>query len=142
MKEAEFEILYKNYKDGNSTLKEEQLLFNHAKNSEPSLEAWSTFVKNNKTKAPKDFNNVLWQSFQAKKKRKQKGIIRALFTAASVILLISFFIGKRGQKEQSYAEKEVLLNQALGMFDSFEQKEIRHNIFYENEMIIVYTTTE
>jgi len=63
-------------------------------------------------------------------------------SAAAVILLISFFTINHGEKEQSYAEKERLLNQALSMFDNSEQKVIQHNIFYESEMIIVYTTTE
>ncbi len=142
MKEDEFEKLVEKYKEGDSTLNEENILFNNAKNSESSLELWSTFVKNNKTKAPKDFNNTLWESFQNKKTRKRRGSIRTLSVAASVILLISLFIGNRGRKEQSYSEKEALLNEAIGMFDSHEQKEIQHNIFYENEMIIVYTTTE
>jgi len=142
MKEDEIEKLVEKYKKGDSTLNEENILFNNAKNLESSFERWSTFVKNNKTKAPKDFNNTLWESFQNKKTRKRRGFIRIFSAAASVIVLISIFISNREQKGQSYFEKEVLLNQALDMFDSFEQKEVRHNVFYENKMIIVYTTTE
>ncbi len=142
MKENEFERLVEKYKEGKSTLKEENALFNNTKNAKPAFEAWSNFVKNNKTEAPKDFNDTLWRSFQNKKTRKRRGFIRIMFAAASVVLLISFFVSNQGQDEQSYSEKERLLNQALGMFNSSEQKEIQRNIFYENEMIIVYTTTE
>ena len=62
-----------------------------------------------------------------------------MLVAATVALLISLFAGKLN--EQSYSEKEILLNQALNMFNNTEQKKVQHNLFYENEMIIVYTTT-
>ena len=42
MKEDEIERLIEKYKEGNSTLNEEQFLFEHIKSSEPSLEVWST----------------------------------------------------------------------------------------------------
>ena len=141
MKEVEFEKLVEKYNEGDSSLKEEQLLFNNAKNSEHSLEAWSTFVKNNKKEIPKDFNDTLWESFQNKKTIKRKEIIKIMSVAATVLLIISLFVGNLKLKEQSYSEKEVLLNQALNMFHNTTEKEVKYNIFYENEMIIVYTTT-
>ena len=45
MEKAEFKKLVKKYNEGESSLEEEQLLFNNANNSEYSLKAWSTFVK-------------------------------------------------------------------------------------------------
>ena len=111
-------------------------------NSEPSLKAWSTFIKKNKTNVPEGLNDKLWESFQNKKRKRRRTFIGALSAAASVLLLISFFIGGRVQKEQSYAEKEMLLNQALDMFKDSEQKKAEYKIFYENEMIVVYTITE
>ena len=139
MKEIEFEKLVEKYNEGDSSLKEEQLLFNNAKNSEHSLEAWSTFVKNNKKEIPKDFNETLWESFQNKKIRKRKIFIGIMSAAASVLLLISLFITTPKQKELNYSEKEVLLNQAINMVSN---SEIKKNIFYEDDMIIIYTTTE
>ena len=139
MKEIEFEKLVEKYNEGDSSLKEEQLLFNNAKNSEHSLEAWSTFVKNNKKEIPKDFIETLWESFQNKKIRKRKIFIGIMSAAASVLLLISLFITTPKQKELNYSEKEVLLNQAINMVSN---SEIKKNIFYEDDMIIIYTTTE
>ncbi|NJB72328.1 hypothetical protein GGR42_002819 [Saonia flava] len=142
MKEAKFEKIVEKYKKGESTLSEESFLFNNAKNSGPSLEAWSTFIKKNKTEAPKDLNERLWQSFQTKKAKKRRLFVKIMGAAASIILLVSFFFGNLEKEEQSYSEKERLLNQALAMFDSNEEEDIQHTIFYENEMIIVYLTIE
>tara|TARA_B110000914_G_scaffold218209_1_gene225239 strand:+ start:427 stop:852 length:426 start_codon:yes stop_codon:yes gene_type:complete len=140
MKENEIERLIEKYKEGNSTLNEEQFLFDHIKNSEPSLEVWSTFVKNNKKETPNNFNDTLWESFQNKKIGKRKRFVGVISVAASVILLISLYITSPKQKEVSYSEKEDLLNQALNMVSNSEPSEIQQSIIYENEMIIIYTT--
>ncbi|TGV00490.1 hypothetical protein [Flavivirga rizhaonensis] len=142
MKEDKIERLIEKYKEGNSTLNEEQFLFDNAKNSEPSLEAWTTFVKNNKKETPKNFNDILWESFQNKKIRKRKIFFGIMSAAASVILLISLFIANPKQKELNYSEKEALLNQALNMVSNSGLAEIQQSIIYENEMVIIYTTTE
>lgn len=142
MKEAEFEKLIEKYKNGDSTLKEEIFLFNSTKELRPSLEAWATFVKNSKTQTPKDFNDRLWQSFQNKTNKKRKLFVKSIGVAASIIILVSLFIGNLDQNGQSHAEKERLLNQARDMFKGNEQEKIHRTIFYENEMIIVYLTTE
>ncbi|NMH89618.1 hypothetical protein [Flavivirga algicola] len=140
MEEDKIERLIEKYKEGNSTLNEEQFLFDHVKNSELSLEAWSTFVKNNKREVPKNFNDTLWESFQNKKIGKRKRFIGIMSAAASVILLISLLIASPKQKELSYSEKEDLLNQALNMMSNSEPSETQQRIIYENEMIIIYTT--
>jgi|SRR5680860_564689 len=142
MKEDKTERLIKKYKEGNSTLNEEQFLFDNAKNSEPSLEVWSTFVKNNKTETPENFNALLWESFQNKKIRKRKIFVGIMSAAASVILLISLFLANPKQEELNYSEKETLLNLALDMVSNPGLVEIEQNIIYENEMVIIYTTTE
>ena len=140
MKEDEIERLIEKYKEGNSTLNEEQFLFDHIKNSEPSLEAWSTFVKNNKKETPNNFNDTLWESFQNKKIGKRRRFVGVISAAASVILLISLYIASPKQKEVSYSKKEDLLNQALNMVSNSEPSEMQQSIIYENEMIIIYTT--
>ena len=142
MKEGEVERLIKKYKEGNTTLNEEKFLFDNAQNSEPSFEVWATFVRNNKMEAPKNFNDTLWESFQNKRIRKRKIFVGIISAAATVILLISLSITNPQQKGLSYAEKEALLNQALSMVSNSERAEIPQNIIYENEMLIIYTTTE
>ncbi|MEM6318428.1 MAG: hypothetical protein AAF960_12215 [Bacteroidota bacterium] len=142
MKRDEREKLIAKYREGISTLEEENFLFNNAVHSEPSLEAWSLFVKNNKIEAPENFNDSLWISFQNKKVKKRRRFISVLSAAASVLLIISFFAINKSSEKQSYAEKERLLRQALEMFDDLKQKEIQQTIFYENEMIVLYTIIE
>lgn len=142
MKEDEIKRLIEKYKEGNTTLNEEQFLFNHTKDSELSLEVWSNFIKNNKKETPTNFNATLWESFQNKKIGKRKRFVRIISAAASVILLISFYIASPKQKELSYSKKEDLLNQALNMVSNSELSETQQNIIYENEIVIIYTTSE
>jgi hypothetical protein len=142
MKEDEIKKIIEKYEEGNSSVSEEQFLFNNAKNLKPSLEAWSTFVKKNEIKAPNNFNDILWESFQNKKIKKRKTFVRMMSAAASVILLISLSIVNPKQKELNYSEKEVLLNQALNMVSNSGLSEVQQNIIYEGEMIIIYTTKE
>ncbi len=142
MKEDKTKRLIKKYKEGQSTLSEEQFLFDSTENLEPSLEAWSTFVKNNKTETPKDFNELLWESFQNKKNRKRKLFVGIMSAAASVILLISLFLANPKQEELNYSEKETLLNLARDMVYNSDSAEIEESIIYENEIVIIYTTKE
>ena len=142
MKESKIESLLEKYKEGKTTLKEEQFLFDNSKNSEPFLEGWSTFVKNNKILIPKDLNDTLWESFQTKKSKKQKMHFVIMSAAASALLLISLFSTNLDQKKLNYSEKETLLNQAIDMMTNDGQPQILKSIFYEDEMIIVYATVE
>ena len=142
MKECKTERLIKKYKEGQSTLSEEQFLFDSTENLESSLDAWSTFVKNNKTETPKGFNTLLWASFQNRKNRKRKIFVGVISAAASVILLMSLFFANPKQEELNYSEKEVLLSLAKEMVSNSVSAEIEQSIIYENEIIIIYTTKE
>ncbi len=142
MKEKKIENLIEKYEGGASTLNEEQFLFDNAENSGSKIEAWSTFVKRNKTDTPENFNEALWESFQNKNIKKRRYITRIMSAAASVIIIIALFIGKPGQNKLSYDEKEVLLNQALNMFAVADQVQTQQSIIYENELIIIYTSYE
>ena len=142
MKEDKVERLLKKYQEGQSTLKEEAFLFDNTESLEPSFEAWSTFVKNNKTETPKDFNERLWQSFQNRKKKKRKLFVGGFSVAASVILLIALFFTNPKEEELNYAEKEALLSLAKEIVANSTPAEIEQNIIYENEIIIIYTTKE
>ena len=142
MKEGKRERLIKKYKEGQSTLSEEQFLFESTENLDPSLDAWSAFVKNNKTETPKDFNKSLWESFQNRKNRKRKLFVGILSAAASVVLFISLFLANPKQEESNYSEKEVLLSLAKEMVSNSVSAEIEQSIIYENEIVIIYTTKE
>ncbi|MDD2550412.1 MAG: hypothetical protein PHD00_10005 [Bacteroidales bacterium] len=142
MKEGEVKRLIEKYKEGNTTLNEEQFLFDNAQNSESSFEVWASFVRNNKTEAPKNFNDTLWESFQNKRIRRRKILVGIMSAAASAILLISLSISNPRQKELNFAEKEALLNQALNMLSNTDRADVAQNIIFENEMLIIYTTAE
>ena len=142
MKEAEFKKIVEKYKEGDSSLDEEKLLFNHADFSDEGLDAWSAYVNGNKTETPKDFNETLWESFQNKKTRKRRVFAKIASVAASVVLLISLFIGNIGEKELSNSEKEISLYEALEMFPETEPNEIQQIVFYEDEVITIYTIIE
>jgi len=142
MKEDKTKRLIKKYKEGQSTLNEEQFLFHSTESLDPSLDAWSTFVKNNQTETPKDFNAQLWESFQNRKNRKRKLFIGIFSAAASVVLLVSLFLGTPKQDELNYAEKEAMLSLAKEMVSNSDSVEIEQNIIFENEIVIIYTTKE
>lgn len=142
MKEEKNENLIEKYKAGASTLHEEQFLFDNAEKSKSTIEAWATFVKRNKREAPENLNGTLWESFQNRKIRKRRIITGIISAAASVILIIALFIGNAGQEKLSYSEKEAFLNEALNMFAGIEQTQTQQNIIYENDLIIIYTTTK
>lgn len=142
MKEDKTERIIKKYKEGNSTLEEEQFLFENSKSSEHELKAWSTFIQNNKVETPENFNEALWESFENKKDRKRKIFVSIMTAAASVIILLSLYMTNFKQKELNYTEKEALLNQALNMVSNSGPTEAQRSIIYENDMVIIYTSTE
>jgi len=142
MKDDNTERLIKKYKEGQSTLNEEHVLFECTENLEPSIDAWSTFVKHNKREAPKDFNAHLWQSFQKRTNNKRKLSISVLSAAASVVVLMAFFLGNPKQDQLKYAEKEAMLTLAKKMVSNSDAVETEERIIYENDIVIIYTTKE
>ena len=138
----DIEKLFTKYKEGYSSLEEEEILFNTTKEIKPSLKAWSVFVRTNKTKTPENLNDRLWESFERKKINKRRFTIGVLSVAASVIFFVSLLVYNFRTEKLTFSEEEVLLHQALQMFPNESQKEMKPTIIYENEMIIVYKTLE
>ena len=142
MKDQEIERLIKKYYQGETTLEEEQHLYAHSEHTETSLDRWSTFVKKNAVTIPDHLNDTLWERFEAKTTNSRRRWISSITAAASVLLLISLFVDFLKEDKLTYAQKESLLNEALNMFPDEEISETQQDIIYENEMIILYTTTE
>ncbi len=142
MEENKADSILKKYKEGQSTLSEEQFLFDNTENLNPSMKAWSTFVKNNQTATPKYFNEHLWASFETKRNRKRKLLIGAMAVAASVSVLIALFFTHPAPEELNYSEKEALLNIAREMVHHTDLAEIEERVIYENDIVIIYTTKE
>jgi len=144
MKAKKIKELTEKYKAGNSTLEEDQSLFNSTENTGSIFEPWSAFVKGNKREAPGNFNESLWNSFQNRTRSKYRLRIAMMSAAASVILIITFLTVKPEQEKLSYSEKEALLEQAINMFEDsgqeiVEQDITEQEIIYEDELIIIYT---
>ena len=142
MKEENTNRLIKKYKEGESTLKEEEHLFNTALNADPTLKNWATFVKKNKGTTPSDLNERLWEAFEPKTSTKNRLLTVLLSTAAAVLIGTALLITFQQQKKNDYAEKEALLSQALDMVTSSNQVQPNEYIIYENDMVIIYTTSE
>ncbi|NRD23922.1 hypothetical protein HNV10_11750 [Winogradskyella litoriviva] len=142
MKEDKTKVLLKKYKEGYTTLDDEQFLLDKTSGITPSLDAWSTFVKNNKIETPHNFNEKLWESFQNKKNRKRKVFVGIMSAAASLLLFITFIITNQKQEELNYSEKEALLSLAKEMVSNSDSTDNEKNIIYENDMVIIYTTKE
>ncbi len=141
MKEDTIKALIEKYEAGNSTLEEEQLLFETADPSASEFKALGEFVKTHKKTAPKNFNDTLWASFEKKTFRNNR-FIKILSAAASILLLITITINSLKPKELSYAEKQALLEEALNMFPETEQVQTLQNIIYEDDLVVVYTKYE
>jgi len=140
MKEHEIERLLKIYKEGNTTLKEEEFLFDSPESSNEFLNMWAKFVKKNKKVIPNNFNDTLWESFQKEKLKKKKVIDVMVSVAASVLLLFSVHIINENQKKINYSQKEALLKEALDMFSNTTPIEQTKRVFYEDDIIILYTS--
>lgn len=132
--------LLKKYMAAESTLEEEEKLFT-AKNQDPGIEEWSKYVKQKRKKAPTNLNDAVWKSIQTRKRKKQRFLAILSGVAASIVLFITFFIANTGNKNISYDEKEALLNEALSMFSDEKHGPSNQSIVYEDEMIIIYTTS-
>ncbi|TXD47597.1 hypothetical protein [Polaribacter sp. IC073] len=142
MKKELIKTLLEKYEAGTSTLEEEQFLFENADNSDATLQTWATFVERNKIAVPNNLNTTLWDSFQKKKNKTRSIKIGMMSAAASVILLISLFIYKPEQKNLSYHEKEILLNEALNMIADTTPIQSKQRILYEDDLITIYSTND
>ncbi len=142
MKEDRLDKLIEKYRQGNTSLEEEQILFENANDINPSLEAWSDFVLRNKVSTTSDFNQQQWASFQKKTTKKPMKTIGILSAAASIVLIMTMYIQIQKSKQNKAFETEALFNQVLNMVEDTEDTEIPQSILYENEMLIIYTTIE
>lgn len=136
MKESDIDRLIAKYKEGKTTLEQEQYL----RENSPELEAWASYIDNNRIVTPEDLNKTLWESFETKKSNKTKLVTIFTAIAASLLLLLTLNGGVWGSQELSFEEKQALLEEAINMFPT--QGVDQQDIIYENEMIIVYTTLE
>ena len=141
MNKGKFEDLIEKYEQGESTLPEEQNLFDNAESITHASQAWFKFIQLNKKKAAKGLQDSIWESIHKKRTIHRRLRVGILSAAASILLLLSLTIYKPFGNMQSYKKKEALLNEALGMFENKNTKPELTTI-YEDNMIIIYASTE
>lgn len=137
MKGDEMEEILKKYKESMSTLSEEKTLLEHSEHTPSAMKGWFAFIKRNRRKAPAGFNERMWKEFEGKVQKPRKRYMEILAVAASLILLVAVFWNSPGDDIPAKEEK---LSQALQMFEDAPQPAIDHDILYEDDMIIVYST--
>ena len=139
MKEETIKNRIEKYKNGETSLKEEEQLFKNVGENQPGIEVLSDFVKENKINIPPNLNDKLWKSFEEKTTKNNRFKIGFFSAAASILLLVSLYFGFLNNDELSYDEKQALLNEAKSMFSDAEVKQTIHNIIIETDFVIVYT---
>ena len=87
-------------------------------------------------------NDSIWASIETRKRKKQRYLFSLSGVAASITLLLAFFIYNNVNSRGGYAEKEALLNEALSMFSEEEPTLQRKTILYEDELVIIYVAAK
>ena len=140
MKEETINKLIQKYKNGETSLKEEEQLFYNAKENQPEIRILADFKEKNQIKTPSNLNDKLWNSFDVKQRKNNRFRIGVFSAAASIMLLLSFYFGSLNNNKLSYSEKQALLDEAKKMF--LESEQSIQNIILETDMVIVYTKPE
>ncbi|MEO1030438.1 MAG: hypothetical protein AAFX55_03485 [Bacteroidota bacterium] len=141
MKKEHIKDIFDRYKNGQTSLEEEEFLLKNSCDLDFPLSDWIIHEKQNKTKVTEDFNDKLWASFNKKIKPKNSLAKRTLIAAAAVVLFFAVYKINQQEQTQSLWEKEALLIEAKSMFSETEQK-TNQEIVFEDDLITIYTTTE
>ena len=137
MNSKESDDLFIKYLEAESTLEEEDKLFNR-KNQQPGKEEWSTYVKQKRKKAPSNLKSSIWAAIQTRKRKKQRFLVSLSGVAATIAFFITIFIYPTVNKQSDYNEKEALLDEALSLFSDEQPMPEKQGILYEDDMVIIY----
>jgi len=141
MKEETIKNRIEKYKNGETSLKEEEQLFNNVGENQPEIEVLSDFVKENKINMPPNLNDKLWKSFEKRTAKNNNFKIGVFSAAASIALILSLFLYNNNQNKLSETEKSALLEEAKSMFKETPKEKEMYTKILENELVIVYTKT-
>lgn len=142
MSEEHINNLIKKYKEGESSLEEEEFLFETVDESNPEMKSVSIFVKKSKIFAPSNLNNKLWESFEKRNNKSKRLKIGIFSAAASIVLISTLLITSFSGNQLTYNEKEALLNEAKNMFLEFDKSKSEYSVLVENDLLIVFTRIE
>lgn len=130
------------YMKGESSLEENKYLANNADKLPPAVQTWFNFIRQHKTAAPTGMKDNIWQLIQEKRCRSRRLKIGMLSAAASILLLATIFVVNPHRNELTYQEKAQLLKEAKQMCQPPVQQETQAIPLYEDNLIIIYTTTK
>lgn len=135
----DIEKLIEKYKAGETTLEEESFLFENVSDVDTEMSTWFKYAKQKKKAATPVLKEKIWASISKKSVRFRIGVFSA---AASVLLLVFFFINDIRQEKLDYKQKEATLKEALAMLSEPEIMPSKKNIIYEDELVIIYNNPE
>ena len=135
------EIL-KKYREGSTSLNEEEELFAFVKRTESPIGDWATFKKKSTSKSPENFNELSWGKFENRRNKKKKRHIGIFSAAASILLIFSILKKSSNTDDLNFSEKEILLNHALSMVSESQKIEKEKRVLFEDELLIIYTISQ
>lgn len=129
------------YKEGLSSLEEEEKLAHILSASNEQENIWFKYIQQQKKAVPKNLESTIWASIQKRESRKRRILIRISSVAASILLAVSVLltIETRPQQKMSAEEKEAALKEAMAMISETQDQPILGEILYEDENLIIYT---
>jgi len=138
MKEERIKEMISNYKSGKASIEEERYLQQHAEHLEQHENGLFTYIRDRKISAPSDFNAKQWEIFERKQNQRKINRYSVLAVAASILVLVGFFLTTPSTNGMDLAEKQALLIEALQMTESTQEP--TKTILYEDELVIIYTS--
>ncbi len=143
MKEQREDKLLESYRQGKSTLEEENILRERNREiSDPEAE-WFKFTARYRKEAPEGLEKRITESLGRNREGRRRLISFVSASAAIVVILISLTILKPWDSSRlSYNRKVALYQEALNMVGSAEPVITGKEIIYEDETITIYLETE
>lgn len=141
MKEEHIKKLTELFKKGETSLKEEADFYKNIEGKGEIYSDLANYVNQEKVVVPENLNEKLWADFEKKISEKKSPKIWKWSIAASILLVIGFYISSAYQ-QQKEREKQSLLEEARAMFAESKTIEKQNSILYEDETLILYTKKE
>jgi hypothetical protein len=127
------------YKEGTSSIKEENHLRDRFSIRSDMYSAWFKFTGEARIKAPTGIEDKVIGSIETHKKKYKRTFYSITSAAAFIIILVtSVLFSPLQAKEMSYVEKLAVLVEANNMFDSEIIDNKEKDILYEDETIILF----
>lgn len=142
MKKESIKTLKEKYYAGSTSLEEEQQLIRESSQEDSSTGKIASFLEGQKYQVPHGFNDELWHSFEERITVPKKSRRWIWSAAASIVLLLSFYFLNIHEENADEIRKQALLEEAKSMFVDQEEPIKTDKILFEDETLIVYTSTE